>query len=218
MANRSTGHGYRAAGWTLALAVLALWSCGTPEERYRTLSIFFDDVPLPESMRPTALEADGSRVAISVVTHAPFANEQCSDCHGEVGKFTMSLEGYSGVTSNVCLKCHEGKPTEHPIMHGPVAAGECLACHEAHESRYAHLLKRASPTLCLECHIGAEVQASGAPEHADLTVDCLTCHSGHGSALPYFLHAPIAPEAPPEDQPAEQEAPAAAADEPEAGS
>lgn len=198
MTDRSADHVCRPLAWVFGLALLALWSCGSPEERYKTLSFFFDGVPLPDSMRETVEGPDGARVALVVVTHEPFEAERCSDCHGEVKQFSMSLAGYSGVKSSVCLKCHEGAPREYQAMHGPVAAIECLACHEAHESRYDHLLTAPSPQLCLKCHVGADVQASGAPHHQDLAADCLTCHHGHGGHDPYFLRINLTPPEPPE--------------------
>ncbi len=207
MSDRSTDHGYRPLGWALALAILALWSCGTPEERYKTLSFFFDGVPLPESMRPE-VEGDGNNsVALVVVTHAPYAAERCSECHGEIGQFSMSLAGYSGVKASVCLKCHEGTQTEFQHMHGPVASIQCLACHEPHESRYEHLLSARAPKLCLDCHMGEDLQASGSAEHADLTTDCLNCHLGHGGNDPSFLRMDLSPPAPADAAPPQSDPP-----------
>lgn len=196
MTDQSTDHRYRPFGWVLALAALALWSCGSPEERYKTLSFWFDGVPLPESMRPNVEDPDGSRVALIIVQHAPYEAERCEDCHGAVRKGTMSLAGYAGLKSTVCLKCHEGKQTEFRAMHGPVAAVECLACHEPHESRYAHLLKSPTPALCLQCHVKEDLKASPIAGHEDLSVDCLNCHSGHGGDDPYFLRLNLAPPTP----------------------
>jgi len=218
MAHWSTDHRYRPLGWALALAALALWSCGTPQERYNLLSKFFDGVPLPESMRPEA-EGDGhNSVALVIITHAPFAAERCSECHLDIGEFSMSLAGYSGVKSSVCLKCHEGKQAEFPFMHGPVAAVECLACHEPHESRYEHLLSAQAPKLCLRCHVQEDLQVSGSPQHQDLTADCLGCHHGHGGNDPSFLRVNLSPptpadnpptQIPPAEQPAPESLPAA---------
>ncbi len=196
MTDQSTDHRYRLLGWLGALALLALWSCGTPEERYKTLSIFFDGVPLPESMRPAVEAEDGSGVALVIVQHAPYEAERCQECHGKVRTGSMSLAGYAGLKPTICLKCHEGKQTEYQAMHGPVAAVECLACHEPHSSRYTHLLKAPTPTLCLQCHMAEDLTASGAPEHNDLAADCLTCHHGHGGNDPCFLRVNLAPPSP----------------------
>lgn len=198
MALRSTAHRCRPLGWMLALAALALWSCGTPEERYKWLSLVFDGVPLPPSMQSTIEGDEDNRIALVVTQHAPYAADKCSDCHGEVGKFSMSLEGYSGVTAQVCLKCHAGTREEHPWMHGPVASVECLACHEPHESRYAHLLRERAPKLCLQCHAAVDLKAGGIPEHEDLGRDCLNCHIGHGGRDMYFLRIDLSPPKPPE--------------------
>lgn len=182
----------------LALASLALWSCGTPEERYRWLSLVFDGVPLPASMQATIEGEEDNSVAMVIMQHVPFAAEQCSDCHGEVGRFSMSLAGYAGVTAQVCLKCHEGTREEHRWMHGPVASVECLTCHEPHESRYAHLLRERAPKLCLQCHTTADLKAGGIPEHEDLGRDCLNCHNGHGGRDMYFLRIDLSPPVPDE--------------------
>jgi len=200
MTDRSTSHGYRPLGWLTALALLALWSCGTPEKQYEMLSFFFDGVPLPPSMRPTVEDAQGNRVALVVVSHEPYAADRCVECHGNVGKFSMSLSGYSGVKADVCLKCHGGIQAEFPLMHGPVAAMECLTCHEPHESSFPHLLKQPVPKLCLECHVAQDVQASGLPAHEDLTSDCLGCHHGHGGHDSNLLRIDLTPR-PPADAP-----------------
>lgn len=203
MTDGSTDQRRRPLGWVLALAALALWSCGSPEERYRTLSIFFDGVPLPDSMRPVVEGEDGHGVALVIVQHPPYEAGNCEDCHGPVRQRSMSLAAYNGLKSDICLKCHEGKQTEFPAMHGPVAAVECLACHDPHSSRYTHLLKTSTPKLCLQCHVAEDLMASGAPEHNDLTADCLSCHYGHGGIDPYFLRIDLNPPTQPDDAPTE---------------
>lgn len=200
---RSTAPRIHPLGWLLALAALALWSCSTPEASYEVLSFFFDGVPLPPSMRTTAVDEEGHPVALSVMVHDPYAAGRCVDCHGEVGQFTMSLSGYSGVTSQVCLKCHEDVAHEYPVMHGPVASADCLACHEPHESLNAHLLIEPTPKLCLQCHAADDLRAAGTPQHEDLSKDCLACHHGHGGLDRNLLRIDLSPPAPPEPQPVE---------------
>jgi len=206
MTSRPIGHGYLPLFGVLALALLALWSCGSPEDRYNTLSIFFDGVPLPESMRPI-VEGEGDTRVTIISFHPPFQAERCEDCHGQPREISsMSLAGFAGLNSTICLRCHNGRQREYQAMHGPVAAVECLACHNPHESRHAHLLKAPTPKLCLQCHVAEDLIASGAPEHNDLAADCLTCHHGHGGSDPYFLRVNLSPPSP-EDGVPTQDAP-----------
>jgi predicted CXXCH cytochrome family protein len=112
---------------------------------------------------------------------------RCGECHGEQARYGIFTAGFSKLDASVCLKCHGGVLEEHPLLHGPVAAGACLWCHQPHESPQPSLLVSATPALCLQCHHFQLLEAPAVPHHQDLDRDCLDCHLGHGGAQRYFL-------------------------------
>ena len=84
-----------------------------------------------------------------------------------------------------CLRCHPKVPTEHPHMHGPVAAAgvpgappTCKLCHTPHESREPSLLKDSPVKVCTQCH-DAQLLGAKPRQHLDGT-SCIQCHYGHG--------------------------------------
>jgi predicted CXXCH cytochrome family protein len=159
--------------------------CATPEERYRVLSIFFDEVPLPESMRPPP-EAEplaeervptGRRVLINPwVEHDP----DCEDCH-------VSRESKLPIlpAPELCWDCHDEEDFAGEVSHGPFAAGACLQCHNPHKSRIEPLLVLAVPDLCGTCH-----DATTFPEleehRSEEGDDCIECHNPHAAAGEYM--------------------------------
>lgn len=173
-----------------SLLILA-WSGCSIEKDYETLSLFFDGVPDPKAIQAAQIGEDGKpaniRVSPTYSSHEPFMKEQCSDCHG--GRKRLNKND-----SSICLKCHEGVPTKHERMHGPVAAGACMWCHHPHESAFAALLRDVPTKVCAQCHDSSLLSTTVVPEHADAARSCLDCHTGHGGAQPYFLRErPIVP-------------------------
>jgi predicted CXXCH cytochrome family protein len=162
------------------LAGLAVWvGCTVTADNYEFYRFFFDGVP-----DPTAIVLPGDRLASESPTyslHQPFAEDKCVECHGR--RFSPQ-----GVSSSVCLSCHEGVTTAQPRMHGPVVTVACLWCHAPHESPYAALFKGPPREVCANCHSPGLLGTTKTPEHLpDSAVSCLECHFGHGGVSRHFL-------------------------------
>jgi len=166
---------------TLVPAALAMacWVGCSIERDYKILSFFFEGVPTPESLREEAT-SPGLGAAQNYVVHAPYARDACLECHVSSVQIQLSRDD-----SGLCLKCHEGVPTEYAFMHGPVA-GACLWCHDPHLSGHKHLLRQRSPEVCMQCH-DEGLMATSDPAHDDPGTDCLECHQGHGGPTRGFL-------------------------------
>jgi predicted CXXCH cytochrome family protein len=198
-------------GWTrsavlaafLLAAGLMAWAGCTPESRYRTLSYFFDGVPdpnAPASTRPGGGAYSGPGGArVVVYTHKPYADNQCPSCHVGAG---TTFESFTRLESSICLKCHQDKPRQYPIMHGPVASVACLWCHNPHESTVPHLLVMPAPKVCLQCHANRRDLGPPVAEHLDPNRSCLDCHTAHGGVKHGLLKAGITLESFPATQPA----------------
>jgi predicted CXXCH cytochrome family protein len=191
-------------GLLVGLGLVLLAGCGTPRERYRVLSYFFDGVPDPDAVKRVT-NAGGVQVPVlarTVIQHKPYADNQCDVCHrsarGEIQEFS---EAYKQ-----CVKCHKTVSNERVLMHGPVAREECRWCHAPHESAEPALLKDTPVKVCVQCH-DKELLGPNPPEHLDGTTSCLDCHYGHGGDGRYFLKPP------PTSQPAPASAPGAGSSE-----
>jgi predicted CXXCH cytochrome family protein len=163
--------------------IVSWLGCGTPEQRYKVLSTFFDGVPNPHpATRDSALAgigvagAGGARPVLLSV-HKPYADKQCQACHdsSNPGPSTNVL------TSAPCLTCHESVLNQHPVMHEPVTTRDCLWCHEPHASKFTMLLRTDAAPLCTQCH-QRDLLSTNTPEHKSDDVSCLTCHVGHGGS------------------------------------
>jgi predicted CXXCH cytochrome family protein len=187
---RAAGIPRRLAGMLLMLLgiVMAagLIGCGTPRERYKTLSFFFDGVPDPDAPAKRGSGGDvqqtvfvGKRI---VSQHKPFLDNRCAECHNSA---TGDIQDFSAAYS-ACIKCHKKVPTERDLMHGPVARAQCKWCHAPHESTEPALLKDTPIKVCTQCH-DKQLLGSNPPEHVDGKTSCLQCHFGHGGTARYFL-------------------------------
>lgn len=176
--------GTRLAACLLAGTVMALslWpGCTVTKQNYKALSFFFDGVPDPNLPAGVIDPATGEvRPAATVSVHPPYAEENCSECHRS--RLRMSRND-----SGICANCHAGKDSEHPRMHGPVAAGACLWCHHPHESGHRFLLRDNDRAVCSQCHTPRLLNSVRVPEHADESRACLECHVGHGGTRPFLL-------------------------------
>jgi len=192
-----------------ALLVAAIWvcsGCGTPANRYRTLSFFFDGVPDPNAP-PGSARARGEAAdefaptpgapVVKAYIHKPYAqamedSTKCSVCHvGASGGY----ENFQAVGSDICLKCHKDKLTQYPVMHGPVVAVECTLCHAAHESTIPGMLNYAPPKICIQCH-ERDLLSANPPEHLLPDSQCLSCHYGHGGPQHKLLRPKVTTAAP----------------------
>ncbi len=186
--------GLRVMTW-LSLAVLlslaALWGCADAEQRYRTLSLFFDGVPLPEHLRDDAEAAGrpGERSAVARTEpvayryHEPYARRNCEGCHDVRRGYELAA-----TPDESCRNCHASHFDIEPgdWVHGPVAMHECSHCHEPHRSGYDGLLTESQPDLCFSCH---EPQwFASDPFHAGLDeLHCSNCHDPHAAGNPLLL-------------------------------
>jgi predicted CXXCH cytochrome family protein len=164
------------------LLLTGLWSgCGTPKERYRVLSFFFDGVPDPDAPRPAGDSGTATgRGSGSIATprlefgHKPFSDRQCQSCHANAdGGDLIALD------HELCIKCHDKVNQFSPTQHGSAQVNACAWCHEPHESRFATLLKVNTAALCTQCHDRAFLSREP-KEHLDLARSCLECHTAHG--------------------------------------
>ena len=184
------GRTFGPRGALLAMIGLSIiFGCKTPEQRYRTLSFFFDGVPLPESMRPADLaEADDLTLdaygrirlrppVIEWVVHEP----ECDECPSSKKTKYPYAEA-----PELCWDCHDPEDFEGRVQHGPFAAGACLQCHSPHKSRYEALLVSTPSELCANCH--DTTTFAGIERHlAEEGEDCIGCHNPHAAPEPYML-------------------------------
>jgi len=178
------------------LLVLCLTlGCATPEARYRVLSVFFDGVPLPESMQPppppppspteqAALDASG----IPVPTDRPtvewvFHDPECEECHS-----SKETKLPPRPAPGLCWGCHDEEDYVDEVFHGPFVAGACLQCHDPHKSPNPPLLVLAVPELCGTCHDATTFPAMERHRSAE-GEDCIECHNPHAGAGKYMLES-----------------------------
>lgn len=166
----------------LLLACCLLIGCGTPQQRYRVLSFFFDGVPDPDAPKADAGNVRVGRTGEPIYLHQPYAQKQCDSCHPVTEDIFVRVR----IPKDACRKCHAGIPMQYAKMHGPVASDECLLCHSSHQSTFPHLLKQPAPKVCTQCH-ELPTLSQQTPEHRDPKADCLTCHSGHGGSDRTFM-------------------------------
>jgi predicted CXXCH cytochrome family protein len=165
--------------------LLLLIGCGTPQQRYHTLSTFFDGVPNPDAPSKTRADDAGHMVMAAsriVSQHKPYLDNQCAACHqsnsGEIQDFALAY--------NACVKCHKQISKSKPLMHGPVALEQCKWCHAPHQSTEPALLKDTPIAVCTQCH-DKQLLSNTPPEHVDGKTSCLQCHFGHGGPEHNFL-------------------------------
>jgi DmsE family decaheme c-type cytochrome len=116
----------------------------------------------------------------SASTHA-IADVSCSDCHPiHVGH---NLKVKPREMTELCYKCHAdvqaafALPYRHPVPEKKVF---CLDCHDTHGGNEVKNLRRTTvKATCTSCHV--EKEGPFVFEHADITEDCRTCHTPHGS-------------------------------------
>ena len=173
------------AGAALAI-FLGVWiaGCGTPQEKYRTLSFFFDGVPNPDAPKVARrVTAAGSTVTLAIVSrHKPYVDNNCESCHRSA---TGQMMDFSEAWKR-CTSCHKDATNKYARMHGPVARAACNFCHTGHESVEPKLLRAAPIKVCTQCH-DQQLLGPKPSQHNDGVTSCITCHSGHGGPEANFL-------------------------------
>lgn len=179
---------------TIALVVAAMllhWGCGSPESRYRVLSIFFDGVPSPygdgDDSSGSNLLKKKKKKKLTASTHGPYAAKQCNLCHTNAASNDLKLPKES-----LCASCHLIVDFTGEMMHGPVAGGQCAYCHSPHRSEHAHLLVETVPGLCERCHSVATFQ-DYEKHRLERGGDCLRCHEPHAGRAPSLLVEGVEP-------------------------
>ena len=176
------------------LVVIFCLSCNT-EKHYKTLSIFFDDVPVPQAADSTMKiktarmqqeaahrrteETSNDYPAASA--HHDYLKKQCKKCH-EVAYSNRTNQSQPGL----CFQCHTNFSKKFQYQHGPVAAGFCTTCHFPHRSEYKHLLVMPLRELCQHCHVPGDVNKNEAHKDISQTL-CTSCHDPHGGATTHLL-------------------------------
>jgi predicted CXXCH cytochrome family protein len=122
------------------------------------------------------------------------AGRGCLNCHTPHASAQSGL--LKGAKPQVCGACHEDSITKQERVqdkHNPVKEGNCSACHLPHSSNHTFLLAKPIIEQCGTCHdymkhsghpIGEKARD---PRNKNLYVQCLSCHSGHGTAFKRML-------------------------------
>ncbi len=165
----------------ITTAVIPWFGCTVTTENYAFLSKWFDGVPDPDAV--VIVDGEVRRVDAVTYRHEPYEKKACVECHSSPSAMFLNRDD----SGRICLKCHETVTTQHPMMHGPVAAVACLWCHSPHQSTHEHLLRRSPVAVCSQCHSPDQVDNPQIPEHVDPTQNCLDCHFGHGGVESFFL-------------------------------
>jgi DmsE family decaheme c-type cytochrome len=133
-----------------------------------------------------------SSYSMANMQHWPFSDHaraevSCSDCHKLHKSSRQKLKGAD--ISEQCMGCHEGvraafsNASRHPVPEGKML---CVDCHDAHGNQNPKGLKSMDQRgLCISCH--GQLIGPFAWEHADVTDECTTCHSPHGSVFADML-------------------------------
>ena len=157
---------------------------GTPEKRYRVLSIFIDGLTPPEEDKEK--EEKGSsgnprfkKEPLKYREHGPYAAGLCGACHVQTGSNQLIMP-----VTELCQNCHVLNLNKKKV-HGPVVAGGCKVCHDPHGSPYRFFLVSASKDFCFYCHSQKDVEKREV--HKGTDVECTYCHNAHAADNEYLL-------------------------------
>jgi DmsE family decaheme c-type cytochrome len=140
----------------------------------------------------------GARAFWQASTHAE-RGLRCVDCHTIMRKLSPNFQLAVGREVNpflvkqaetqVCLRCHLRKRMEINLpSHMPIREGlmTCTDCHNSHGGPYPHQLIRATVNeVCYQCH--AERRGPFLWPHPPVMINCLNCHTPHGSVNRFLL-------------------------------
>jgi predicted CXXCH cytochrome family protein len=127
--------------------------------------------------------------------HWPVVSGQgCLSCHTPHASAQNGL--LKGQKIQVCGACHEdtiARQERALDKHNPVREGNCNACHMPHSSDSTFLLRMPIIEQCGTCHdyqrhsthpVGEKTRD---PRNKNLDVQCLSCHSAHGTAYKHMM-------------------------------
>lgn len=181
--------GICAAVPTGVILLVAMTILGCSETaRYRTLSFFFDGVPVPgEEANESVTDEQVTEQPEETVAswHSMYRERQCFQCHRTDVEFSAGISD-----STICRDCHASyfPAGGDDWPHGAVTTSQCNQCHVSvvHESQYPSLLKDSQPQVCWNCHNADAVLARA--YHADAqSRACSSCHDPHGAGNPFLL-------------------------------
>jgi predicted CXXCH cytochrome family protein len=170
-----------------SLILTTVFSC-EEEERYKTLTFFFDGVPHLEDEDVNDVNSpDQGEQLMSKdtgpvwIVHEPW--KECSYCHDMTKKPRWATPEFVKEPLQLCYDCHPNSNYSGSVdyVHGPVAVGDCTRCHNPHRSMQKVLLKLPVPDVCHQCHEKADIE-SIADHSTELLYECLKCHVGHSSS------------------------------------
>jgi predicted CXXCH cytochrome family protein len=130
--------------------------------------------------------------------HRPVAEGSCLACHSPHASPQKGLVKANMV--NVCGTCHEDtirRQTLSPTKHDPIQKGSCTACHDPHSSDGALMLVKSDTIeMCGSCHDWLKHSSHPMgetfkdPRNKNLTMQCLSCHRGHGTEYKHLIPYP----------------------------
>lgn len=134
--------------------------------------------------------------------HAPVLSQAaCLSCHtphASTGKGLLKASA-----AEVCGSCHADtidRQTRSQTKHAPITEGNCTACHQPHASDATFLLGQPVIETCGNCHdwqkhsthpLGEKVRDR---RNKNLSVQCLSCHSAHGTDFKTMILYPTVSE------------------------
>ena len=170
-------------------------SCSA-EQRYKYLTIFFDDVEPPDT---TSIKIDSSKIAVKnsvdenktepktvqpeviEIKHPPAEEDGCNNCHIIEKSYTLVEK-----QPKLCYNCHDDFSKKYKELHGPLLVGACTACHDPHKSANKPLIKAPGQELCFFCHQKQDVLRNDI--HSSIEDNkCWDCHNPHGGADRTFM-------------------------------
>lgn len=125
----------------------------------------------------------------------------CLSCHAPHASLEPAL--MKEPVTRACGACHEDtieRQERARTKHGPVKEGNCALCHAPHSSDNAFLLMQPLLEQCSTCHEWKKHTSHPMGEKArdlrnrNLSVDCLSCHSAHGTDNKHMLYFPVVSE------------------------
>ena len=155
----------------------------------------------PKRMPPPIEKSEFREQSYLLVTHKPYIERKCVECHEGASAFTTSIFGrnWDGIfregggkpgpltlpIKKLCVKCHTDLAPKWAkerglYLHKTAIEGECIKCHAPHQGYHPYRLVADKDQLCGICH--NENEKIGIPKcvkEMQVTGPCLSCHNAH---------------------------------------